>query len=337
MRLPVEIIGGGLAGLSLGLALRRQGVGVTVHEAGDYPRPRVCGEFITGLVPATIERLGLAEILAGARPHREVAWFRGERELLRHALPTTAWAISRFDLDARLAEAFQRAGGHLVTRSRVDPAPRPGRINATGRRRSAAPWVGLKLHVRGLKLTCGLELHLGRQGYVGLCGLPGGEVNVCGLFQRQEAPGDRASVLLAYLRGAGLDALAERVGRAERCAGSEAAVAGVDFGRVPEAPGEISLGDAHCLLPPFFGNGMAAAFQMAEQAAGPLEAWSRGGATWEGTCATVRAALRRRFRLRATVGGALHSLVLSPTRQRWLGGLARTGLLPTRLLYTTLH
>ena len=37
---PVEIIGGGLAGLALGLALQRRGVPVMVFEAHDYPRHR---------------------------------------------------------------------------------------------------------------------------------------------------------------------------------------------------------------------------------------------------------------------------------------------------------
>ena len=46
---PIEIVGGGLAGLSLGLALRQQDIPVTLFEAGSYPRHRVCGEFITGL------------------------------------------------------------------------------------------------------------------------------------------------------------------------------------------------------------------------------------------------------------------------------------------------
>lgn len=335
---PIEIVGGGLAGLSLGLALRRRGVGVTVREAGEYPRPRVCGEFITGLSAATITRLGLDGILADALPHRDVVWFQRSRAMLRHVLPATAWAISRLELDARLADEFGRAGGELVTRTRADTEPRPGRVNASGRRRSGQPWVGLKRHVRGLALAGGLELHLGRHAYVGLCGLPDGRVNVCGLFRRQEnGAGGRADVLLAHLRGAGLEDLADRVARAGHCAGSDAAVAGLAFGRARAVPEELALGDARCLLPPFFGNGMAAAFQMADEALGPLETWARGEAEWADVCAVVRRRLQRRFWLRAAVGGALHALLLSPARQRWLGRLARTGCLPMRLLYATLH
>lgn len=333
---PLEVVGGGLAGLSLGLALRRRGLPVTVIDAGDYPRTRVCGEFISGLADDTIAHLGLGDVLASAKPHRDVAWFHGGKVMLRHALPATAWAISRLELDARLAAAFERAGGHLRTRTRGDATPRAGRVNATGRRRSDAPWVGLKGHVRGLAVECGLELHLGREAYVGLCALPEGSVNVCGLFRRQPGSGG-PNALLAHLRGAGLDELAGRVAAAEPVPGTSAAVAGLAFGRTARTPGEVSLGDAQCLLPPFFGNGMASAFQMAETALDPLERWARGETGWDETCAAVDRRLRRRFRLRALVGGALHLLLLSPSRQRWLGGLARRGVLPTRLLYATLH
>ena len=39
----IRIAGGGLAGLSLGIALRLRQVPVVVHEALHYPRHRVCG------------------------------------------------------------------------------------------------------------------------------------------------------------------------------------------------------------------------------------------------------------------------------------------------------
>ena len=55
---PIEVVGGGVAGLALGLALRRANIPVTVYEAGDFPRHRVCGEFISGLDDRTRDALG---------------------------------------------------------------------------------------------------------------------------------------------------------------------------------------------------------------------------------------------------------------------------------------
>ena len=61
---PVTIIGGGLAGLTLGIGLRQHGVPATIIEAGNYPRHRVCGEFVSGRGQATLARLGLRAMLA---------------------------------------------------------------------------------------------------------------------------------------------------------------------------------------------------------------------------------------------------------------------------------
>ena len=66
----ISIVGGGLAGLSLGVALRRHGIPVILFEAGSYPRHRVCGEFISGLSKATLNTLGLQDLLHGAMSHR---------------------------------------------------------------------------------------------------------------------------------------------------------------------------------------------------------------------------------------------------------------------------
>mgnify|MGYP001386703205 CR=1 FL=1 len=72
---PITIVGGGLAGLTLGIGLRRRGVPVAIWEAGHYPRHRVCGEFISGRGQETLTRLGLRELLdrAGAIPAQTAA------------------------------------------------------------------------------------------------------------------------------------------------------------------------------------------------------------------------------------------------------------------------
>ncbi|MBW8781560.1 MAG: FAD-dependent monooxygenase [Verrucomicrobia bacterium] len=336
---PIEIVGGGLAGLSLGLALCRAGVPVRVLEAHGYPRHRVCGEFITGLDVRTIDRLGLAPFLADARPHREVAWFHRHRLLRRQTLPDPALALSRHALDERLAHAFVCAGGELRTHARADLAEAPaGRVFATGRRPVPSDWIGLKCHVHGLTLSAGLELHLGDHAYVGLCAVEGDRVNISGLFRQHSGLAvSRATALPSYLRSCGLDALADRLASADIDAGSWSAVAGLGFDR-PAAPADrLVIGDTFAMIPPFTGNGMAMAFQSAADALGPLLAWSRGEADWTATIRVTRHRLRRRFRVRLASAAMLHPFLFHPQGQRCLAAASHTRILPINTLYGALH
>lgn len=336
---PIEIIGGGLAGLSLGLALRQRGAPVTLSEAGEYPRHRVCGEFIAGLSDATVTRLGLGPFLHDALLHHELAWFHAGKLVRRQRLPSPARALSRHRLDARLAGAFVEAGGQLHLRSRVSgEKTKPGRVFTTGRRRSSSPWLGLKIHARHLPLHRDLELHLGANAYIGLTRVEDDRVNVCGLFRRRELVAKGPALILAYLQAAGLGALAGRLAGADFDEASFSAVAAVDFDRhVPATAGRVALGDACAMIPPFTGNGMAMAFQSAEVALDPLLAYAHGAAEWPQTCAAIQAALRHRFRLRLAAAEVLHPFLLQPGRQRWLTRLSRAHLLPLRPLYSVLH
>lgn len=47
MKYDVAIIGGGLAGLSLSIDLKKRGYSILVIEKGNYPRHKVCGEYIS--------------------------------------------------------------------------------------------------------------------------------------------------------------------------------------------------------------------------------------------------------------------------------------------------
>ncbi|MDF3057456.1 MAG: putative electron transfer oxidoreductase [Rariglobus sp.] len=337
---PVEIVGGGLAGLALGIGLRRAGVPVTVFEAGDYPRHRVCGEFIAGLEEGTLERLGIQNVFEGSLRHEGVQWFSGDQAAGKMRLPSPAVGISRFTLDARLAGLFLAHGGKLVTRHRVTGKPEgEGRVNAAGRRRAAgSPWVGLKAHVRNLSLTSDLELHLGDGAYIGLAPVEEGWINVCGLFRRRAGlGGDTPRGLAETLRGSGLKGLAARVEVAEFRPSSVSAVAGFAFDRRVGRGRGVVLGDTCAMVPPFTGNGMAMAFTGAALALGPLVDWAAHGVAWETVSARIHLALQREFRLRLGSAAWLHPLLLNRHGQGCLRGLTRAGLLPMRPLYHLLH
>src|SRR5437016_5730079 len=135
---PITIIGGGLAGLTLGIGLRQRGLPVTILEAGRYPRHRVCGEFISGRGQQTLSNLGLLDSLrrSGAQPAATAAFFLpGRNTAPIRRLESSAICISRFELDALLARTFRELGGDLRenTRAGVNQLEE-GIVRASGRR-----------------------------------------------------------------------------------------------------------------------------------------------------------------------------------------------------------
>jgi flavin-dependent dehydrogenase len=335
---PIEIVGGGVGGLALGLALSRKGVPVTVFEAEGYPRHRVCGEFISGLGGGTLEALGLNGLLADCHPHESVTYFMRGEPMGPFRLPGTAWGISRHTLDPRLARAFVEAGGNLRTGTRVpeDETP-PGRVFAMGRKRKGPFWVGLKVHVAGLKLVNDFEVHLGQRAYVGLSRVECGAVNVCGLFAQRDTPARGMELLPEYLRSAGLGPLAERLESAGMDAGTFCVTAAPLGDSAVAATDRIRIGDACASIAPFTGNGLAMALQGAETALPVLLSYSAGTLGWEETVARVSSGQRKRFRRRLMLSSLLHPFFLERRRQSVLAALARTNLIPFGAFYAALH
>ncbi|MDB4293954.1 FAD-dependent monooxygenase [Akkermansiaceae bacterium] len=332
----IEIAGGGLAGLSLGIALRKRGVPVLVREAGSYPRHKVCGEFINGVTLETLENLGIAGIFQKALRHSRTRWWVGDREVLDAEMARPALGMSRWEMDVALRDLFLAEGGELQVKDRVTREAGAGLVWTAGRRlEKGSDWLGLKGHFEKVPLKGGLEMHIGDGGYVGLTPITedGGRVNVCGLFKRRNLRGENLTV--SYLRACGLSELADRLEEGELDEASVTGVSGFQLGAQRVEDGLCSLGDAERMIPPFTGNGMSMAFESAECALDQLVQYA-GGGEWNDCRSEIHDALERRFKKRVTFALGLHRFLTTRAGRGGLSLAARSGLLPFHWLHRQL-
>jgi menaquinone-9 beta-reductase len=327
----ITIIGGGLAGLTLGIGLRQRGVPVTIWEAGRYPRHRVCGEFISGRGQAVLARLGLLAPFeqAGAVRARTVLFICGPHRSPVRQLAAPALCLSRHAMDALLAESFRRLGGELRVDARWTSAEgREGLVCAAGRRSQLAEknprWFGVKAHVprsSPVRLEADLEMHLSPDGYIGVNRINGGEVNACGLF-RVRPETRRPESKQDWLRGEKNSPLHARLGAAEFDPESFCAVAGLQLKpQRAAAQTECCIGDALTMTPPVTGNGMSMAFESAEMAVAPLADYSRGKLGWMEAQNQIARRCDAAFARRLAWARRLQWLMISPAMRGRLGAL----------------
>lgn len=321
---PITIIGGGLAGLALGIGLRQHQVPVTVHEAGSYPRHRVCGEFINGKGLRVLEKLALRSRLeqAGAIIATTVQ-FRSQNASSPVRQIPPAFCLSRYRMDHILAETFQQLGGTLLTGQRVPRSLAGGEVQASGRRASPTAagwrWFGIKAHARGIHLDADLEMHLSTRGYIGVNRIDADLVNVCGLFRVRpgESPSGARLDLLRQMAGASLRAKLEHAQFDEQ---SWCSVAGLCFqSHARPADEQLCLGDAMTMIPPVTGNGMSMAFESAEIAIAPLTAYSRGQCSWTEARRTIQRQCEAAFVTRLRWAALLQALMFAPLVHSRLG------------------
>lgn len=342
MFFDVAVLGGGIGGACAAIRLSKNGANVSVLEAGEFPRHKVCGEFLSPESKIVLARLGVLEEIchSGAMEiSQSQIVARGGRKL-KITLPQNALSLSRFRLDEILIRAARDFGARLFCKTRVRGVQENSSgltiatsrgefsaravLNAAGRNASfltrqteSTPgsirdvkYIGLKTHLRGANFPAGLvELHAWRGGYCGLSQIENGLTNVC-LLARYDALGGRAPHEFWEWLLNHLPQLRARLVNAKQQM-PWLATGNISFGRnTPSAGGALHCGDAAGFIHPLAGDGMAMAARGGEMAATVLSAQLRGEISEEIAREIYEKSWRHEFQSRLKWAGVFQKLLI---------------------------
>lgn len=203
----VIIVGGGLAGLTCAIHLSRHSFSILIIEKKSYPAHKVCGEYVSREVLPYLRSLGIDPLQLGAKSIRqlEVSTVRGET--VRAELPLGGFGISRYLLDATLAEKAVEHGAvickdtvtginfikdeFLVSTQSHDLLKSKIAIGAFGKRsgldinmnrkfiQQRSPFLAVKTHAEGTFPEHIVALHNFKGGYCGVSCVENGDINLC--------------------------------------------------------------------------------------------------------------------------------------------------------------
>ncbi|MBI3015073.1 MAG: NAD(P)/FAD-dependent oxidoreductase [Candidatus Tectomicrobia bacterium] len=311
MKREVLVVGGGPAGAATSALLACRGIPVTVIEARDFPRSKLCGDFISPEARAILAELGLLDAIdREASKITEASFFSPQGRQVRIPFPERShgFGLSRSRLDSLLLNKAAACGAEVLTgiqatgvlwdrgricgvrvqssRSRQDHTFEARYlIAADGHHSRFRRWtrpdqfpgkegdLALQAHFHGVEGSHGsVDLFFYPGGYAGLVHIEDDLWNLCLLVQARD-----------YLpRGANPDTifaatvLKNPVAR-ERLLGARRVsrwqgMSHLNWGVYsPSRSGLLFVGDAAGTIPPFLGEGVTMALRGGQIAASVLE------------------------------------------------------------------
>ena len=203
----VIIVGGGLAGLTSAIHLSEQNKEVLLVEKNEYPKHKVCGEYISNEVLPYLNSLGIYPLSEGAKQITKVHISTIKSNLIKGELPLGGFGMSRYFLDDLLVKKA-RSNGVKILKDTVDSiqfkkdsftilTKSSGvfqskiTIGAFGKRSSLdqkmkrkfiqkkSPYLAVKTHVKGVFPENLVGLHNFKGGYCGVSKVENNAVNIC--------------------------------------------------------------------------------------------------------------------------------------------------------------
>ncbi|MFT6960126.1 MAG: flavin-dependent dehydrogenase [Polaribacter sp.] len=203
----VIIIGGGLAGLCNAIHISKFGKNVLLIEKNEYPKHKVCGEYISNEVLPYLAFLDVNPFDFGAVKIKNFQLSTTKSKLISAKLPLGGFGISRHQLDFVLSEKAHDNGVIILKDSvtnvdfladtfTIDTKENKHftskiAIGAFGKRslldvkmnrkfiQRKAPYLGVKIHVKGDFPEDLVALHNFKGGYCGVSKVENNAINLC--------------------------------------------------------------------------------------------------------------------------------------------------------------
>jgi len=115
----LAVIGGGLAGLALSIQLVRKGYSVILFEKEKYPFHKVCGEYISLESWNFLKGLGLPLDEWNLPVIKKFIASSPKGKIIEHDLPLGGFGISRYKIDAALADIAKHSGVEIIEDNKV--------------------------------------------------------------------------------------------------------------------------------------------------------------------------------------------------------------------------
>lgn len=110
----VIIVGGGLAGLTAAIHLSKIGLKVTVIEKNEYPKHKVCGEYISNEILPYLDWLSVNISELNPAHISKLEFSTSDGKLIKCDLPLGGFGVSRFALDAFLCKKAVENGCEII-------------------------------------------------------------------------------------------------------------------------------------------------------------------------------------------------------------------------------
>ena len=196
-----------MAGLVSAIHLSKAGLAVTLIEKNEYPKHKVCGEYISNEVLPYLQQLGADPLTTGAKKISRFLLSTTRGKIIETKLPLGGFGVSRYTLDHFLLQKAVQNDCTVIqdsvtsvnfannifgvqTREEKELSAKIV-IGAFGKRsnmdiklertfvKNRSPFVAVKTHMQGDFPEDLVALHNFKGGYCGVSQVENGNLNVC--------------------------------------------------------------------------------------------------------------------------------------------------------------